>query len=155
MKFSDLEKFLGEDLLKAIKSKDIVPWSDIFFPRKFNFSLESSLINEPLKYRLPLFVRPDLHSSWSCNIMEVEPLPIPSSSIFFMKNEELLEVKEYKVDHSYAAQKLADEIDQKFSDYLREEVENEMKSRFPHSCPRCGSAAYIGMNDVDCSKGCS
>lgn len=27
-------------------------------------------------------------------------------------------------------------------------------SRFPHLCPRCGSAAYVGLNEVDCSEGC-
>lgn len=28
-------------------------------------------------------------------------------------------------------------------------------SRFPHSCPRCGGAAYVGLSDVDCSRGCA
>lgn len=27
-------------------------------------------------------------------------------------------------------------------------------SRFPHSCPRCGAAAYVGFTSVDCSQGC-
>lgn len=28
-------------------------------------------------------------------------------------------------------------------------------SRFPHSCPRCGNAAYVGFNSIDCSQeGC-
>jgi hypothetical protein len=28
------------------------------------------------------------------------------------------------------------------------------RERFPHDCPRCGGPAYVGLNDVDCSKGC-
>lgn len=27
-------------------------------------------------------------------------------------------------------------------------------SRFPHLCPRCGAAAYIGFDSVDCSRRC-
>lgn len=27
-------------------------------------------------------------------------------------------------------------------------------SRFPHACPRCGQAAYVGFASVDCSAGC-
>lgn len=29
------------------------------------------------------------------------------------------------------------------------------RSRFPHSCPRCGGAAYVGLTQVDCSAGCA
>ncbi len=27
--------------------------------------------------------------------------------------------------------------------------------RYPHSCPRCGRAAYVGLDSVDCSGGCA
>lgn len=26
--------------------------------------------------------------------------------------------------------------------------------RYPHSCPRCGGPAYVGLNDIDCKGGC-
>lgn len=25
-------------------------------------------------------------------------------------------------------------------------------SSYPHSCPRCGGPAYVGLNDIDCSR---
>lgn len=28
-------------------------------------------------------------------------------------------------------------------------------NRYPHICPRCGDPAYIGLNNVDCSGGCT
>lgn len=31
---------------------------------------------------------------------------------------------------------------------------NPSDDRYPHSCPQCGSKAYVGLTEVDCSKGC-
>lgn len=28
-------------------------------------------------------------------------------------------------------------------------------SSYPHTCPRCGAPAYVGLLNTDCSKGCS
>lgn len=28
------------------------------------------------------------------------------------------------------------------------------RRRFPHRCPRCGAAAFVGFNLVDCKAGC-
>ena len=28
-------------------------------------------------------------------------------------------------------------------------------TKYPHKCPRCGAAAYVGLNVVDCKAGCS
>jgi hypothetical protein len=27
--------------------------------------------------------------------------------------------------------------------------------RFPHLCPHCKAPAYVGLNDIDCSRGCT
>lgn len=33
-------------------------------------------------------------------------------------------------------------------------VANLTNDAFPHKCPRCGGAAYIGLASVDCEKRC-
>jgi hypothetical protein len=34
-------------------------------------------------------------------------------------------------------------------------VKKDRDDRYPHRCPRCGAPAFIGFNQVDCSKRCS
>jgi hypothetical protein len=28
------------------------------------------------------------------------------------------------------------------------------RKEFPHKCPKCGGAAYVGFTSIDCSNGC-
>ena len=30
----------------------------------------------------------------------------------------------------------------------------DKESKYPHVCPKCGSPAYIGLTNLDCSGGC-
>lgn len=34
------------------------------------------------------------------------------------------------------------------------EVEHPL-DRFPHRCPRCAGPAYVGLNSIDCMRGCA
>ena len=45
------------------------------------------------------------------------------------------------------------------ADYCNWEIVGEKKegkliNNYPHICPRCGAAAYVGLFAVDCSRGC-
>lgn len=77
----------------------------------------------------------------------VQPMSRPLGLLFYL---------DYRFDvqsqlTSLAAQEIANKID-----YGIEGIENDYVDleRFPDKCLRCGMPAYVGLNDVDCSKGC-
>jgi hypothetical protein len=49
----------------------------------------------------------------------------------------------------------ADPVDPRTIDKLRDAMNIMDDDRFPHSCPRCKAPAYVGLNDIDCSRGCA
>lgn len=77
-------------------------------------------------------------------LIDVQPMSQPSGLLFYM---------DYLNDAT--AQQIADEIDREAIKDLINQKAREVRARYPHTCPRCNAAAYIGFNSVDCSAGCS
>jgi hypothetical protein len=82
-------------------------------------------------------------------LIEVQPMPLPSCHLFYL-------------DERYS--RIAEEVDREALERLRGLLKlpdeyvlpkRSDRGRFPHSCPRCGGPAYVGLNDVDCAEGCA
>lgn len=80
-------------------------------------------------------------------LIAVQPMPLPTCHLF-------------DPDERYRlmADEIAKEIDREILESLKllpiERLDDRFRARYPHPCPRCAGPAYVGLNDVDCSKGC-
>lgn len=76
-------------------------------------------------------------------LVSVQPMSLPSSLLFYM-------------DYSFtkiSIPKINGPVFGPIADLWSPKPEIDL-SKFPHKCPRCSKAAYIGFASIECSEGC-